>query len=307
MKKVKFLTILSLTAVMLAMMTMPAMAATYEINQLHTWGVTLDDSATEVIYSHDYKTLANSDWIPDSSTADYVVEDNIDRITYPTITPPPVGKYGGLHIIGTGSSNTPYLEPLLKGHGGVVPPSGAPQTAPSRETNDIEAFYFDSDATNAYFAIVVSKPVSEMGDLALDLDTTSGYEYGIILQTRDSSFTEGDVCSGNIVWSNPSDFPNEGPYRVLSADNTHSVATVSIVDSRVSDYGSTNHVIEISVPRSALGNPSLSNLHATTSCGNDFVELKNVNWEIPEFTTIAIPVCMILGLFYFFRRKRQNE
>ena len=29
--------------------------------------------------------------------------------------------------------------------------------------------------------------------------------------------------------------------------------------------------------------------------------------EIPEFTTVTIPVCMIFGLYYFFRRKRQNE
>jgi len=42
---------------------------------------------------------------------------------------------------------------------------------------------------------------------------------------------------------------------------------------------------------------------------NDVVlELKHVTpVPVPEFTTIAIPVCMIFGLFYFFRRKRQNE
>ena len=40
---------------------------------------------------------------------------------------------------------------------------------------------------------------------------------------------------------------------------------------------------------------------------NDVVlEITNVNL-VPEFTTIAIPAGMILGLFYFFRRKRQGR
>ncbi|MEA2075112.1 MAG: hypothetical protein U9O85_05205 [Euryarchaeota archaeon] len=64
-----------------------------------------------------------------------------------------------------------------------------------------------------------------------------------------------------------------------------------------------------------LGNPPESQVEVTTKAGNDQVcngyvtgPIVECNGnEIPEFTTVAIPVCMIFGLFYFFRRKRQNE
>ncbi len=280
---------------MLAVMTGSVIAATYQINTLHNWGVTLDNSSGD---------LRNSDWIPDSLTADYVVEDNMDAQWSGDSEFKP-SNYTGYH---KNSQDPTWKEPKIQAKSGYwsghwfIQPSGYYYTAESREENDIEAFYFDSDSANAYFALVVSKPIDDMGDLALDLNGDSTYEYGIVLQDHDS-LTRGDVCSVT-SWTEPTDFYT-GPYRI-NGGTTIGTATVSIVDSGVSDYGSTNSVIEISVPRSALGDPSFSDLHATTSCGNDVVELENVEWEVPEFTTIAIPVGMILGLFYFYRRKRQS-
>jgi len=292
--KTKTIGILSLTAVMLVMvMTVPAMAATYEINTLHNWGVILNDSGVG---------LSSSDWIPDSPTADYVVEDNMDAQWSGDDEFEP-SSYIGYH---ENSQDSTWKEPKIqvKGGGECIQPSGARYTAASREENDIEAFYFDRDATNAYFAIIVSKPLSEMGDLALDIDGNPGYEYGIILQNHDL-LAQGDVYSVT-SW----DAFYIEPYRVAVGTKA-GIATVSIVNSGVPDYGRANHVIEISVPRSALGSPSsdqLSNLHATISCGNDEIEIEGVSWEeIPEFATIAIPVGIIFGLFYFYRRKRQSK
>ena len=295
MYRKKVIATLSLTAVILAMMTMSAMAATYQINTLHNWGVTLNNDSSG--------DLSNSDWIPDSLTVDYVVEDNMDAQWSGDGEFKPL-TYTGYH---KNSQDGDWKEPKIKTKGGhlCIQPSGAEYTANSRELNDIEAFYFDSDSTNAYFAIVVSKPLNMMGDLALDLNGDSVYEYGIVLLDH-NPLTKGDVCSVT-SWTEPSDFSDTGPYRVKTWSTKQNAATVSIVDSGVSDHGTTNHVIEISVPRTALGNPSFSNLHATTSCGNDVVELENVAWEVPEFSTIAVPLGMTLGLFYYYRRKRQRE
>ena len=76
------------------------------------------------------------------------------------------------------------------------------------------------------------------------------------------------------------------------------------------DNGAPNYAIELRIPKSALGisNGGTADLLATVSCTNDVIVIENFNYsEIPEFTTIAIPVGMIIGLFYLFRRKRQSK
>ena len=292
MRSGKLLTTLSLTAVMLAMMTVPAMAYVID-GDLSDWGVNLsaglggDESA----------------WVPSSSTADWIVEDNIDGVSYHGYRDWTGYSATGVHIKGHGTSYDSYAEPKIidRWKREWVQPVGG-------EQSDIEAFYFDSDAENAYFAIVTSVPENgwlAIGDLALDIDKDGNYEYGIALH--------GDV-KGKVykdpTWNEPYYFPESEPCRIISGKHTGD-GSVEYNNSRIYDNGRTNYIIEISVPRAALGNPSsgqLSNLHATITCGNDVIGIEDVTWEeIPEFTTIAIPAGMILGLFYFYRRKRQSR
>jgi len=290
--KTKTIGILSLTAVMLvAMMTVPAMAYTID-GDLDDWGL-----------STWYDGLNNGDesnWVPTSPTCDWIVEDNIDGITHPGYRDWTGYSATGVHIQGQGTSYDTYAELKITDRWSRTwaQPVGG-------EAYDIEALYFDSDATTAYFAIVASISESTMGDLALDIDGSGGYEYGIVLQGGDKGKVYQDP-----TWSKPRYFPSSEPYRIRSGTITDT-AEVEYVNSNRPDNDCDNYIIEISVPRSALGSPSsdqLSNLHATMSCGNDEIEIEGVSWEaIPEFATIAIPVGIIFGLFYFYRRKRQSK
>ena len=80
----------------------------------------------------------------------------------------------------------------------------------------------------------------------------------------------------------------------------------------VSDYECPNWVIEIGVPREAFGNPSaeqVSNLHITLSCGNDIIEIGEVSWdyEIPEFSNIAVPLIISILLYYYYHRRKEEK
>jgi len=260
-------------------------ATAYSIDgDLTDWGVNL---------SEDWSL--ETTWIPSSPTCDWIVEDNIDGVTHPGYVDWTGYSATGVHIEGHGQTYTPYAEPVM---GSYVPPVGG-------EAYDIEAFYFDSDTTNAYFGIVTSMPESGVGDMALDINQDGVYEYGIVLQGSD----KGKIYK-NPTWSNPSHFPASGPYRITGGSYS-ATGTVMYTDSGISDNGRTNYVIEISAPRSALGSPSngeLSNLHTTIWCGNDEIELQKVIWEeIPEFATIALPLAATIGLFILFNRRRREE
>lgn len=63
-------------------------------------------------------------------------------------------------------------------------------------------------------------------------------------------------------------------------------------------------MIEIKVPKSAIGmtGSGTANLVSLVSCTNDVAEIIKFQYEIPEFTTIAIPAVLIIGMLYFFRR-----
>jgi len=283
MRSRKLITTLSLTAVMLAMMTVPAMAYTID-GDLDDWGINL---------SEDWSVKET--WVPSSSTADWIVEDNID--------PRWSSSYTGVHIKGHGALYDDYEElKIIAWNGGeYISPSGG-------EHYDIEAMYFDSDASNAYFAIVTSYSEYGMGDLAIDI---AGEKYGIVLQDPESGTSKGQIYH-NPSWNDPNQyqFPANGPYRITGG-TLNGIGSVAYVNSGIPDYSYSNYIIEISAPRTALGSPSngdVSKLHTTIWCGNDVIEIEQVTWEeIPEFSTIAIPVGMIFGLFYFYRRKRQSR
>jgi len=309
-RKVIILSLILVLVLPLAI-AVPAMAYTID-GDLDDWGVNL---------SKDWSL--NSTWVPSGDTIDWIVEDNIDP-DCPTHGAPGEDWKGhncldwtgynatGVHIKGTGSSYSTYNEPVF--------PDGIYEQPAGGENLDIEAMYFDDDSHYAYFAIVISMGPegytdqfgrhTDPGDLALDLDRDESYEYGIVL-TDHENCTQGMIVK-NPTWSKPTDFSSSKPMRIENCSSATGTATVVYENTSISDYGAGNWVIEIKAPKTALGEPlyqQISNLHATITCGNDVIEIEEVSWdyEIPEFATIAIPVSMIFGLFYYYRRKRQGE
>lgn len=324
-----------LTLALLVFLTAPALAYSIDGN-LTDWGVGVTTGGS---WAHE------STWVPSAGTSDWIVEDNID-IQRGTDYFPGSWKgedetdwtsytATGIHLQGTGSSSLDYDEPLLPEHeetgndGNKHPIYEQPAGG---ELMDIEALYYDDGggiSTNVYFALVTSMNPNGWyhpqagrwvypGDLALDLDKDPdtgeyGYEYGIVL-TDHGVFSQGDIVH-NPDWTSTTDFSSSNPYRINGGTKASQSANVAYTNIHIaSDNGVGNWVIEIEAPRDALGEGWLGNvdLHATISCGNDLIELEHFTTsesetEIPEFTTIAVPVCMILGLFYFFRRKRQTE
>ena len=300
-----------LLVLVLFMLTCDAMA--YRVDgDLGDWGLNL---------SGDWNRVET--WMPASATADWIVEDNIDCESHPKARP---RGYCGIHIKGSGTSYSNYTEPKITWYGktwyGVKKafkneqPSGRRRNdARTREVNDIEAMYFDTNETHVFFAFVTSIPPDDdkMGDLAIDLDNDKdtgsygGYEYGIGLQ----GMYRGMVCR-NPEWSGTIDFPyNIIPYRMVNGTITGRAA-VKYVILNISDYECPNWAIEIGVPREAFGNPSaeqVSNLHITLSCGNDIIEIGEVSWdyEIPEFSNIAVPLIISILLYYYYHRRKEEK
>ena len=291
--KTKTIGILSLTAVMLvAMMTVPAMAYIID-GDLDDWG--LDE----------LKTFGNWNdpdaWVP-NSPAYYKVEDNQD---------PRYSSYTGIHIQGPPQSD--YDEPEIQNEylKWVPQPYGG-------ERFDIEAMYFDRDVSaggNIYVAIIASSDdhhneLSDIADLRILL---GGVEYGIVLSGHDG-LNSGDV------YKDPAWIPTLDPwgwticphdyYRIdASTPGTLLMGSGKVsTGSLPNDHSMSNYVVEISAPKSAFENPDSGDLHLITWCANDRIDLVKVPFgEIPEFSTIAIPAGMIVGLFYFYRRKRQSK
>jgi hypothetical protein len=303
------------------MLTLPAMAYTID-GCLDDWGVNL---------SEDWSL--EETWVPLSPTTEWVVEDNLDCSQYYS-----GANYCGVHITGSGTSYTYYAEPEIKMRkiGWWVSSNKQPYhergwSARSRELNDIEAMYFDANETQAFVAIVTSIPLDKvMSDLAISFGdnlTTGdpGYECGIVLGGEN----KGTVYH-NPEWSDTDRFKDSGPYRITGG-TVIGTANVEYQDQRIFDFDCTNWVIELSVPQSVFEDfDSLTELHVTLYCGNDIVEIipelqtppaepttpptspplttppltTPPEEEIPEFSTIAIPMSITLVLLYYYRRKR---
>jgi len=177
------------------------------------------------------------------------------------------------------------------------------------------------------------------GDLALDLSSPTGwlnpedsdgrygFEYGVKLTSHNyTDVGKGTPVQGHIgsvfkdpVWvkittyyaQNNANFTNmvQGSGRsVLIWEATG--ADIAYVEDDWEDEGYANYVIEMRIPKSALGisdQGGLLKLLATQSCTNDIIVTSFDYTPIPEFATIAIPLVMTLGLFYYYRRKRRIE
>jgi len=209
----------------------------------------------------------NGTWLPNPGVY-FVVEDNRD----PRYGVPPMG----VHIKGVGSYYTTYEEPKVQKRDGswIIEPYGS-------DYYDIEAIYLDQDDDCIYVAVVTGEDPdatgdARPGDLALNLDGDPntgeyGYEYGIKLGTQ-TGLEQFGIYS-NPDWQEPYYIPMNRP-GVLLSGNKVGKATGKYVDSGIYDNGYTNYIIELAIPKSAVGNPghvSIYNLHLSEGCGNEHI------------------------------------
>ncbi len=204
---------------------------------------------------------------------------------------------------------------------------------PGIEQCDVEALYVaDINDSYLYFAVILSMPPDGYdyydddgvhhliaGDLALNMDNNDtsgefGYEYGIKL-TNDSRTVSGTI--GDVFYMpdwerlNPEVAQNcaEFSNMVNGTYTGHADVVYKLYEDWSWDNGWSNYVIEMKVPKSALGvtGNGTADIQATVSCTNDVLTIEDFEYsEIPEFHTIAIPAGMILCLFFIYRRKRQG-
>lgn len=304
----RVVTTLSLVVVMLVIMTASAAAMKYTIDgDLSDWGVDLTGDWS-----------VNATWLPcpGHDSVEFKVEDNRDP-RYP-------GYGTGVHIQGTGCSySRNYEDKIWCTHydAWMVEPIGG-------EPYDLEAKYLDEDEDYIYIAIVTSLDPDETagdkkpGDLALNLDANGatgnfGYEYGVKLGTETGlaqwdigylpNFTVPYYCEEN----RPAIFYDYlmGGYKNGTVSGAY-VQNTSCNLSTGLDNGYPNYVIEMAIPKVNVGmagknladQPSPKMIRIGDNCGNDHIDN-----PIPEFLTIAIPVGMILGLFYVHRKKLQRR
>ncbi|PXF52013.1 MAG: hypothetical protein C4B56_07430 [Candidatus Methanophagaceae archaeon] len=204
---------------------------------------------------------------------------------------------------------------------------------PGIEQCDIEAMYAADGGAYVYFAIITSMPPEGYdyvrnsnhyllipGDLALNLDNDNGtgeygYEYGIKL-TNDNRTVLGEI--GDVFYmpdwekitSEVAQDVVEFSNMVNGTKTGHAEVVYKLYEDWPSDNGASNYVIEMKVPKDALGisGNGTADLLATVSCTNDALVIEDFTYTpVPEFTTIAVPLAMVLGLFYYYRRKRQGE
>ena len=295
MKLLKFVLVVALM-----LLVMPQAMAIDIDGDLSDWGL-------GGLYTSDWSV--NDTWVPNSGVY-YVVEDNQDPRhggIYPT---------SGVHIRGVGPTYQAYIEPLLvKVHDPSdteIPPAGG-------EFYDVEAVYVTENDTTLFVAIITSCTPPVWGDLALDLDGDGQYEYGVIVHGFPTyGYVPNKVhkvkiynTSGENSWEPAWNYvPEDGPYiNRINEDNaifTGNYASLIYVDSGIVDNGYTNYFVEIAIPKDAVGmagknlpDPPLpKRIYFPENCGNDSGGI-----TIPEFPVLLIPLGVILGAIYFFRRK----
>ena len=294
----KHITILALTAVMLAMITVPAMATP------PPGGYTIDGNLS------DWGVDPGFDWY--SETAKEQVEEN-----YPGSGGNPGDERCDVEAMYIDEDeNGPWVYFAIVTS---MPEGGFPHP------------YAPSDPKKRIIP----------GDLALDLsspldgwlnpedsDGRYGFEYGVKLTSHDyTDVGKGKPVQGHIgsvfkdpVWVKITTYyaQNNAKFSNMVQGSGRSVlmwkatdADIAYVKDDWSDGGHPNYVIEMRIPKSALGisdQGGLLKLLATQSCTNDIIVTSFAYSPIPEFATIAVPALSILGLFlYFNKRKHKKE
>lgn len=184
---------------------------------------------------------------------------------------------------------------------------------------DVEAVYFTSDDSKAYFSVItgfnlLTPPAGYTGgDLALDFNSDGTYEFG--LETLGANAGKLYSITAANGWKQPT-FTQSGPFAI-----NHSKLGSSVFYIGLSEYafGTTyaadkHYVLEMGIPLdyfglfwddSTLVNPKFT-AHWTMSCGNDALDL-HVDEKVvstPEpMTAFMLLSGLGLGALRKFRKK----
>ncbi len=183
---------------------------------------------------------------------------------------------------------------------------------------DVEAIYFDNDATNAYIAIVTGLPKSgssgwDPGDIGIDVNGDNIYEFGINTATGrlygslDETDWDGVYYDG--VNHNP-DYSEANPWNIIDKKSKR----LDYVPFVYSLNQNTHYVLEASIPLSLLGlSANLGDpityltIHWTMECGNDYLNLEATVNPIPEPLSIVMMGIGVLGFIGLKFKKIKNS
>lgn len=265
----------------------------------------------------------NGTWLPKPGV-NFIVENNRNP-NYPQAgfagSP-----YTGVHIKGVGSSFTFYDEPKVQLEGGswVVEPYGY-------ELYDLEALYYQEDATNVYILVVTAVPPDGIageapGDLRININKTKNaddgtpYEMGVKLGSA-TGFTQFGLYNVKSWKKEPYLIPENWP-ATISQVNGPKITTVTGVykkcdvgcnlgtnaDTDLKGESRSQYIIELAIPKSDLVSAedvdkiSADDFSISDNCTNDQIKI-----PIPEFATIALPIAAILGLVFVLRMRRKEH
>jgi len=185
-----------------------------------------------------------------------------------------------------------------------------------------KATSFDLDITNHngaaiyHLYLLVAVDRDPAGNVAVNVDNNDVYpsysDYGIILNNGKAEVPQATVNG------NPYEYPGHGIYNSNEVNTHFKVVEIILTDKYFGDgnsYLEAGETITVPVEITPLASSSVPvRVHfdaVGANNGNEAIAFvppsEDVTHQVPEFTTIAIPVASILGLLFFFNHRKHKK